>query len=160
MKEIERRSFVELSIFGLGSVIGAALAIPAIAYLFGRKTPPPKTPWVEVARVDDIPTTEPREILFERRRVDGWRTLNERTSVWVVKDGSGQVIALAPGCTHLGCAYHWSAENHEFVCPCHASTFAPDGKVTAGPAPRALDRYATRIENGRLKIGEVRRSDT
>lgn len=159
MKEIERRSFVELSIFGLGSVISAALGIPAAVYLLGKRTPAQSTPWVEVARVDEIPSTEPREVVFERKRADGWKILNERSSVWVMKDAKGGVIALAPGCTHLGCAYHWEAAKGEFVCPCHTSTFAPDGTVTAGPAPRALDRYVTRIENGRLQIGGVRRSD-
>jgi menaquinol-cytochrome c reductase iron-sulfur subunit len=159
MKEIERRSFVELSIFGLGSVIAAALGLPAVAYLFGRKAPPEATPWVEVARVDEIPAGQPREIVFERKRVDGWKVLNERTSAWVMKDTQGRVLALAPGCTHLGCAYHWEPGRGEFICPCHASTFAPDGTVTAGPAPRPLDRYVTRVENGKLKLGEVRRSD-
>lgn len=159
MKEIERRSFVELSVFGLTSLIGAALGIPAVAYLFGRRPRAQTTPWVEVSRIDEIPIGEPREIVFERRRTDGWKTLNERSSVWVLKDADGEPIALAPGCTHLGCAYRWDAEKHEFLCPCHTSTFAPDGTVTAGPAPRALDRYVTRIENGKLQIGDVRRSD-
>jgi menaquinol-cytochrome c reductase iron-sulfur subunit len=159
MKKIERRSFVEIAIFGLNALMAAALGIPAIAYLFGRKPPARSVDWVEVARLEDIRAGEPREILFERKRVDGWKTLHERSSVWVLKDDQGQVIALAPGCTHLGCAYHWEAARRQFVCPCHTSTFAPDGAVTSGPAPRALDRYVTRIENGKLKIGEVRRSD-
>ena len=159
MKKVERRSFVELSIFGLGSVIGAALGVPAVAYLFGRKPAAGSANWVEVANVDDIQGSEPREVLFERKRVDGWKTLNEKSSVWVLKDPRGDVIALAPGCTHLGCAYRWEAAKHEFVCPCHTSSFAPDGTVIAGPAPRPLDRYVTRIENGKLQIGEVRRSD-
>jgi Rieske Fe-S protein len=28
-----------------------------------------------------------------------------------------------------------------------------DGKVLSGPAPRPLDRYATKIENGKLLLG-------
>lgn len=157
--EMQRRSFVEIAIFGLTSLIGAALGLPAVAYLFGRKTASGVTPWVEVARVDEIAPGEPREIRFERKRVDGWKTLSEQSSVWVLKDANGEVIALAPGCTHLGCAYHWESERREFVCPCHTSAFAPDGTVIAGPAPRPLDRYVTRIESGKLLIGAIRRSD-
>lgn len=159
MKETDRRSFVELSIYGLGAIIAAALGIPAIAYLFSRKADAGATSWVDVGKVDEIPSTEPREVLFRRKRIDGWKKLDERTSAWLVKGEKGEVVALAPGCTHLGCAYHWSAKNHEFVCPCHASTFGVDGTVTSGPAPRPLDRYVTRIVAGKLQLGDVRRSD-
>jgi Rieske Fe-S protein len=31
-----------------------------------------------------------------------------------------------------------------FGCPCHGSQFDNEGNRTAGPAPRALDRYASR----------------
>jgi Rieske Fe-S protein len=60
--------------------------------------------------------------------------------------------------THLGCAYQWDLTEKEFVCPCHASGFSLDGKVIAGPAPRPLDRYDTRIENNRLMLGRLRES--
>jgi Rieske Fe-S protein len=34
-----------------------------------------------------------------------------------------------------------------------------DGKVLAGPAPRPLDRYVSRVEGGKLLIGlQVKRS--
>jgi menaquinol-cytochrome c reductase iron-sulfur subunit len=71
----------------------------------------------------------------------------------------GQVVAFAPQCTHLGCAYHWDEKNQNFLCPCHTSTFALDGRVLEGPAPRPLDRYESRVENGRLLLGRVIRSD-
>jgi Rieske Fe-S protein len=37
-----------------------------------------------------------------------------------------------------------------FGCPCHGSQFDTEGNRTAGPAPRALDRYQFSIRNGRL----------
>jgi len=37
-----------------------------------------------------------------------------------------------------------------FSCPCHGSVFDTEGNRTAGPAPRALDRYQFSIRHGHL----------
>src|SRR6185437_1790769 len=42
-----------------------------------------------------------------------------------------------------------------FGCPCHGSQFDNEGNRTAGPAPRALDRYAFSIRKGRLWLGRL-----
>jgi Rieske Fe-S protein len=42
-----------------------------------------------------------------------------------------------------------------FGCPCHGSQFDNEGNRTAGPAPRALDRYEFSIRNGRLFLGRL-----
>jgi Rieske Fe-S protein len=42
-----------------------------------------------------------------------------------------------------------------FSCPCHGSAFDDEGNRTAGPAPRALDRYQFSIRNGHLVLGEL-----
>jgi Rieske Fe-S protein len=42
-----------------------------------------------------------------------------------------------------------------FGCPCHGSQFDNEGNRTAGPAPRALDRYQFSIRNGRLVLGRL-----
>jgi Rieske Fe-S protein len=42
-----------------------------------------------------------------------------------------------------------------FGCPCHGSQFDNEGNRTAGPAPRALDRYEFSIRNGRLTLGNL-----
>ena len=46
------------------------------------------------------------------------------------------VAALSLVCTHLGCIVQESEGG--FSCPCHGSKFDASGKVTGGPAPRAL----------------------
>jgi Rieske Fe-S protein len=42
-----------------------------------------------------------------------------------------------------------------FGCPCHGSQFDTEGNRTAGPAPRALDRYQFSIRRGRLWLGDI-----
>jgi len=69
----------------------------------------------------------------------------------------GGFLALFRECTHLGCTLPWSAAEDRFVCPCHASTFDITGQVLGPPAPRPLDLFAVRIENGIVKVDTRRR---
>ena len=64
----------------------------------------------------------------------------------------GSFLALSRTCTHLGCSVPWDEEKHKFVCPCHGSTFNLTGEVLTAPAPRPLDIYPVRIENGVVKV--------
>ena len=64
----------------------------------------------------------------------------------------GGFLALDRTCTHLGCTVPWNADKGIFECPCHASTFDLMGAVLAPPAPRPLDIYPVRIENGIVKV--------
>lgn len=160
MPPAERRNFLVSAIYGLGGLISAALAVPAIAYLFSPIKSRAKGPdWIDVADIAKLPVGEPAEVLFRRKRVDGWKVVDEKTSAWLVKQSEEEIFALAPGCTHLGCAYSWVKDKKEFLCPCHVSTFSVDGKVTAGPAPRPLDRYASRVVDGKVQLGPVERSE-
>jgi cytochrome b6-f complex iron-sulfur subunit len=57
----------------------------------------------------------------------------------VIALGGGQFAALSAACTHLGCTIEFAAGALE--CPCHGSTFTPDGAVTHGPATRPLPSF-------------------
>jgi menaquinol-cytochrome c reductase iron-sulfur subunit len=153
-----RRGFVNAVIYALGAAMGAALAIPAVRYLFL----PPKTrkqqAWVEAGDISNLAVDVPQEMTFRRIHADGWKIYSEKGAAWVVKTADDKILAYSPACTHLGCAYHWDAANSDFLCPCHGSTFALDGKVLSGPAPRPLDQYEIKIENARLFLGPVHQS--
>ena len=137
----------------LGGLITAALAIPAAAYLLIKPKSKKTSEWVDAADLNSLQVGQPQEVVYRRSRVDGWRVLNEKATAWVVKMDAQNVVAYSPSCTHLGCAYHWDDNDHNFVCPCHASVFSIDGKVLAGPAPRPLDRYVAKVRDGKILIG-------
>ena len=158
-QETSRRTFYNVCINGLGALIGAALAIPAAAYLLIKPQSTKAAGWVEAADLTQLQPQKPEEVVFRRTRVDGWRTVNEKTTAWVVKMSDQNVVAFTPNCTHLGCAYHWDEPQKNFICPCHTSAFSLDGKVLSGPAPRPLDRYVTRVDGNKLLIGtEIQKS--
>ena len=140
---MERRSFHARLIYGLWGIIGTALGAPAGVYLLGQGQSKKNEEWVEATDLTHLRTGVPEEVIFRRNRKDGWKLVSERTTAWVVKRSDQEVVAFAPQCTHLGCAYHWDERRKNFLCPCHTSTFSLDGKVLEGPAPRALDLYAS-----------------
>jgi Rieske Fe-S protein len=91
--------------------------------------------------------------------------------------GEPSFTIISSRCTHVGCptqpngplfaaqrmTKHTSGGEVELVpaqpsgfgCPCHGSQFDTEGNRTAGPAPRALDRYEFSIRNGRLVLGRL-----
>jgi cytochrome b6-f complex iron-sulfur subunit len=64
----------------------------------------------------------------------------------------GGFLALSRVCTHLGCTVPWIDDEGRFVCPCHSSAYDEKGEVLNPPAPRPLDLYNIRIENGIVKV--------
>ena len=153
-----RRAFHLAVIYVLGALIGLALVIPTVIYLFVPPRSRKQSPYVDAGDISQLPPGAPVEMSFQQSRVDGWRVLTEKRTAWVVKQADNKIVAYGPQCTHLGCAYHWDEGIKEFACPCHNSFFSIDGKVLAGPAPRPLDRYVTRVQDNRLQIGPLRNS--
>src|SRR5579884_1794123 len=153
-----RRKFYMTLIYGIHTIIGLMLAIPAIAYLFFPPRTKKAAQWVDAADLAQIPVNSPQEVSFTVNRIDGWKVNSVKTTAWVVKTADDRAVAFAPQCTHLGCAYHWDEVNKDFLCPCHTSTFAIDGRVTSGPAPRPLERYAVKIEGTKLLLGPIQRN--
>jgi len=158
--ETDRRTFQLGFIYGLWALISSALSLPAAIYLFWPLRARKNADWVEAADVAQLPLQTPEQVVFRRNRVDGWKITSEKTSAWVVKMSDKDVFAFMPQCTHLGCGYRWDQSHKNFLCPCHTLTFGIDGTVLSGPAPRPLDRYGVRVENGKLLIGPARIGDT
>ncbi len=149
----DRRTFFLSFIYGIWGIITAAIAVPASAYLLFPPRAKKAGKWVEVGDFASLKTKQPEEVVYRRTRVDGWKVITEKTSTWLVKMSDSEVVAFAPQCTHLGCAYHYDDTSKDFLCPCHTSAFSIDGKVLTGPAPRPLDRLNVKLENGKVLLG-------
>jgi glycine/D-amino acid oxidase-like deaminating enzyme/nitrite reductase/ring-hydroxylating ferredoxin subunit len=66
-------------------------------------------------------------------RIEGRRCAVHRTP-------EGEIRALSPRCTHLGCLVRFNDEEGAWECPCHGSRFGIEGEVIQGPATRPLER--------------------
>jgi cytochrome b6-f complex iron-sulfur subunit len=63
---------------------------------------------------------------------------------WLVRTEQ-HLVALYKACTHLDCMFDWNPHEGKFICPCHGSQFARDGRLLSGPAPRSLDHFNIQI---------------
>jgi Rieske Fe-S protein len=64
----------------------------------------------------------------------------------------GNLRALAITCPHLGCSYAFDDGKKHFVCPCHGSEFALDGRVIKGPATSPLSHLSWEVGPGPNEI--------
>ena len=63
----------------------------------------------------------------------------EGTNVGIYKDTSGNIFAVKPVCSHLGCTLTWNNLDKTWDCPCHGSRFDYMGNNIYDPANRGLD---------------------
>ena len=143
-----RRSFLRLAWLGLGvAALGEAVWIVA-SFLKPRAKAPTSASSLVVAG--------PAESF-----VPGSVTAFPAGRFYLVRLADGGFLALHRQCTHLGCSVPWDEAAGRFACPCHASVFDLRGTVLAPPAPRPLDLFPVRIENGIVKVditSPIRRS--
>jgi len=152
-ESVARRNVLVGAIYAMWAAISAAVGLPTLGYLLLPPKLKPQQGWTEIGDVTRLSPGVPVEMMFRRNRTDGWKITSEKNTAWVVRLTGNTILAFGPQCTHLGCAYHWDETRNQFLCPCHNSLFSVDGKVISGPAPRPLDRYATRIQGTHLYVG-------
>jgi Rieske Fe-S protein len=153
---INRRDFVKLATAFVGTVIGAAIALPAIAYLIDPALKAgSKDAWVSLGPLEGFVVGQPTLVSFTRSKINGWEKTTNSYGVFVVRKSDTEVEVISNKCTHLGCRVNWKGDQQAYVCPCHDAIFDLDGKVLGGPPPRPLDRYegdALKVDNGVVMI--------
>lgn len=60
------------------------------------------------------------------------------TNIGIYKDTSGNIYAVKPICSHLGCLLTWNNLDKTWDCPCHGSRFDYMGKNLYNPANNGL----------------------
>jgi menaquinol-cytochrome c reductase iron-sulfur subunit len=159
---ITRRRMMEGTALAVGGIATMAFALPGLGFAIGplfEKTVP--STWQDVGAEDDF---NPDSYVPRVMNIDPVIGDAGKTTVYVRKwnpqvdhapgDSKQPYVAISTRCAHLGCPVRYIQASQKFVCPCHGGVYDSQGKVQGGPPVRPLDRFETRVEAGRVQIGD------
>jgi Rieske Fe-S protein len=178
-EKFPRSRLLERATLGLGGLVAAGVALPAIGAAvlpaFSRTRPRA----IDLGPISAFPEGE---FVIATFLSDPQAGEISRRAAFVRNNGfvgkSPSFTIMSSRCTHVGCPTQPNGpifvqkEKFQrtnvgeikvvptlpaggFGCPCHGSEFDTEGNRTAGPAPRALDRYQFSVRNGRLILGPI-----
>jgi Rieske Fe-S protein len=159
---VSRGRFLKLSFAAAAGAIAAALGVLTLPPLIAPALRRQDADWVALGRAGAPtpgraalpPKGAVARATFTREVADAYLPrAPQTTTVFVADLGDGRYEVLDARCTHLGCPLVWDQAAREFHCRCHGAVFDARGEVVSGPAPRALDRYATKMKDGVLYVG-------
>ncbi|WP_027723786.1 ubiquinol-cytochrome c reductase iron-sulfur subunit [Tuberibacillus calidus] len=155
--DVTRRQFLNYTLMGVGGFMAAGLLTPMVRFAIDPLLREEKGgKMVDVMAVKDI-TTEPQRKTFSIDKVDGWHKFKEQKIAYIFKKDNGEIMALSPVCTHLGCTVSWNddpAHPNQFHCPCHGGRYTKDGiNIPGTPPPAPLSVYEMKVKDGRLYLG-------
>lgn len=157
---VTRRRFMTGITHGAGAVAAGAFALPAIGFALGPIFEEHEIPWQDIGAEDAFPddkyipvTITIAEGIGEAGRSTAYvRKRNAQDSDQA--DEYNKFIAISTRCMHLGCPVSYKPAAQRFICPCHGGVYDFEGKVDGGPPVRPLDRFYTRVVDGRVQIGK------
>jgi len=135
---VSRRDALKTAWAALGGLVALETGGLTLAYLQPRLAEGEFGGLVTAGAVDDFPPGSVTHIA------------NARAYLSRLVDGG--FLAVYQRCTHLGCSVPWDQGANTFICPCHSSAFDAQGELLSPPAPRPLDLFAVRIEDGQVKL--------
>jgi Rieske Fe-S protein len=173
-----RSRMLERATLGLGAIVALGVALPAAGFtvlpsFFGQRQRA-----VDLGPIDAFPEGQ---FVVATFLADPQAGEVSRRAAYVRNNGLlgnlPSFTIMSSRCTHVGCPTQPNgplflqqrtfehtnggevalvpSQPSGFGCTCHGSQFDNEGNRTAGPAPRALDRYQFSIRNGRLWLGRL-----
>ena len=161
---VTRRRLMTGGALACGGIATAAFALPALGFALG--------PMFEGSTPDALAGRRPARTTsttetYVPRVINLVPSIGEagKTTVYVRKfdserdkpsaeRGPQPYVAISTRCAHLGCPVRYIQASQSFVCPCHGGVYDFEGKVEGGPPVRPLDRFYTRVRDGRVEVGD------
>jgi menaquinol-cytochrome c reductase iron-sulfur subunit len=158
---VTRRRFMEGSALAVGGIASAAFGLPALGFALG-----PIFEDQEPERFEDVgPESDFSPRTYVPRVINLVPNVGEvgKTTIYVRRFDPGRdnkrnedqpYVAISTRCAHAGCPVRYFQASERFICPCHGGIYDFEGKVEGGPPVRPLDRFYTKVENGRVLVGD------
>ena len=93
---------------------------------------------IRVTTLDALPDDGvPRKFPVLASRTDAWNKFAQVPigAVFLRRMADGKIDAFNVACPHAGCYVDFVPEQDHFLCPCHNSTFAANGRVNDPHSP-------------------------
>lgn len=134
-------------------VVGVAIAVPVVRYLFGAvRRDGAYDSWISLGPVNAFPLGETRLATYVNPYRDPWDGATDNTACWVRHISASTFQVFAINCAHLGCPVRWFPQSGLFMCPCHGGVYYSDGSRASGPPERGLFEYNYKVVNNELRI--------
>ena len=150
--ESQRRRVLTVLSVAAGTVAASFVGIPVLGFVLGPMFRKTREDWRRVGSVDGFAIGRTVEVTFADAASRSWAGTTGETGAWLRRVDETEFIAFALNCTHLGCPVRWVPDAELFMCPCHGGVYYKDGKVAAGPPPRALSRFPVRVRDGNVEV--------
>lgn len=121
-----------------GAVLTAAILVPIVGFAVTDAVKEEEYRWIDVGPLSDFPDGKTTSIA-----VSGPNPVSDRR-LFVRRKGDA-LAAIWNRCAHLGCPVEYVEAGDNYVCPCHGGAYDSEGRVTAGPPPRPLDRFDIKV---------------
>jgi Rieske Fe-S protein len=150
---VSRRWMLLTAGITLNGLVGLALAVPVLRYLFApwRKDASFNS-WVSLGGVNGFPVGETRLAFYKNPYTRSWDGATDNVACYVRRESNDEFRVFAINCAHLGCPVRWFPQSQLFMCPCHGGVYYADGSRASGPPERGLFTYEWKIVSGNLQI--------
>jgi len=156
---VTRRGFMTGNALAVGGIATAAFGLPALGFALGPQLQDSTSDdWQDVGPEGDFnpQTYVPKVANIVAAAGEAGKTtvyLRRRDPKRDKRNEDLPYVAVSTRCAHLGCPVRYIQASERFVCPCHGGIYDFEGKVAGGPPVRPLDRFYTRVTDGRVEIG-------
>src|ERR1700731_2443396 len=110
-----RRNFLLKVSVAMNGIVGAALAVPILGYLFGPvKKDLPTGAWIDLGSLEKYPDGETRLATFRNPSATPGDGQTGEVSCWVRRIAGQKFQVFAINCAHLVCPVRWFEESKLF----------------------------------------------